>query len=233
MWFENSSRELPHPRHHWCGSWGSRLFAQVSAEVDMLADCGCSDRPCCRHVDISTSVHTDRRLSTCCPLVPPVPVPRSCARRRRRRRDPTGPRGTTARPAARPGGGPGRHGAHTTRSATCGRRGGGQGATALPRRGVTTREVVGTRYPQTVHIPGDNSSTSRPQAGRPARLSPDEARHDAMHTVAHRCGEVDSLHRRPTGRHRSGPSSSGCPGPPRRPASPSTEASRATGGRGS
>jgi hypothetical protein len=56
--------------------------------------------------------------------------------------------------------------AHTSRSGACGQRGDVDGTTARPRTGVTTREVVPTRYPQTVHIPGDNSSTSRRTPGR-------------------------------------------------------------------
>src|SRR5215213_10763039 len=38
--FEKFSIYIPHPRHHWCGSWGSTTSAQVTAEVDMLAGCG-------------------------------------------------------------------------------------------------------------------------------------------------------------------------------------------------
>ena len=66
---------LPHLRHHWCGTWGSRPSVQVDAQVDMLADCGWTCALLCRHVDISTVAHTGGRLSTSCPPVPPASVP--------------------------------------------------------------------------------------------------------------------------------------------------------------
>ncbi len=43
----------------------------VGAGMTLLADCGRSASPCCRHVDISTVVHRRRRPSTICPRLPP------------------------------------------------------------------------------------------------------------------------------------------------------------------
>ncbi len=75
MWFEKFWVEVLHPRHHTCGSWGPSPFPQVSPPPGLLARCGRSPSSCCRHVDNSTVVHSDRRSSPGSPLVAPRPSP--------------------------------------------------------------------------------------------------------------------------------------------------------------
>ena len=75
MWFEKFWVEVLHLRHHTCGSWGSGPFPQVSPPPGLLARCGRSPSSCCRHVDNSTAVHSDRRSSPGSPLVAPRPSP--------------------------------------------------------------------------------------------------------------------------------------------------------------
>ena len=142
MWFEKFWVEVLHLRHHTCGSWGPGPFPQVRCPPGLLARCGWSAFACCRHVDNSTAVHSDRRSSTSTPLVAPRSSPcrvhdggpgrRVRARRRTEQRESPGQRRNRLRRPAR-------------RRATC---------------------VVPDRYrdgsPQPVHIPGDNFSTCRP-----------------------------------------------------------------------
>jgi hypothetical protein len=75
MWFKKFWVEVLHPRHHTCGSWGPGPFPQVRAPPGLLARCGRSPSSCCRHVDNSTAVHSDRRSSPGSPLVAPCPSP--------------------------------------------------------------------------------------------------------------------------------------------------------------
>jgi hypothetical protein len=75
MWFEKFWVEVLHLRHHTCGSWGRGPFPQVRCPPGLLARCGWSASVCCRHVDNSTAVHSERRSSTCTPLVAPCSSP--------------------------------------------------------------------------------------------------------------------------------------------------------------
>ena len=57
MLLENTSREFPHHRHHWCGSWGPDPFWLLRDLPRVLAACGRRPDRGCRHVDNSTAVH--------------------------------------------------------------------------------------------------------------------------------------------------------------------------------
>ena len=146
MWFEKFWVEVLHLRHHTCGSWGSGPFAQVRCPPGLLARCGWSASFCCRHVDNSTAVHSDRRSSTSTPLVAPCSSPCHVHGGRpldlvvRERIDSfrRKARSVTCAPVFRS-------------SPSC---------RDIRRAGIADRHRDGS--PQPVHIPGDNFSTCRP-----------------------------------------------------------------------
>jgi hypothetical protein len=120
--------------------------------MGLLGTCGVPASSCCRHVDISTAVHRAGVPSTSGPLPAhgpsPAPVDAGRARRTLAGRFPDVVRH------------PRRSAAVSTTSRHCRRR---PGDDASSEQAVTRCTPV---RPQTVHILGDNSSTSRPGTGR-------------------------------------------------------------------
>jgi hypothetical protein len=120
--------------------------------MGLLGTCGVPASSCCRHVDISTAVHRAGVPSTSGPLPAhgpsPAPVDAGRARRVLAGRFPEVVRH------------PRRSAAVSTTSRHCRRR---PGDDASSEQAVTRCTPV---RPQTVHILGDNSSTSRPGTGR-------------------------------------------------------------------
>ena len=57
------------------------------------------------------------------------------------------------------------------------------------RRSVTCRDLVATRSPQPVHIPGDNFSTSRPRSPIAYPVLPASTRGSPLSTSVHGCGQ--------------------------------------------
>jgi hypothetical protein len=154
VWFKDSSGQLPHPRHHRCGSWGPGPFVLLRVPMGLLAGCGRSAAGLCRHVDISTVVHRGRSPSTCCPLDLPARSPPRAPTATDDRGDATVRWGRMPGRARIPAGQ-----THMEGSAAA------AGMPVAPgrwRRTGRRGEMATTRSPQPVHISGDNSSTCRP-----------------------------------------------------------------------